>query len=95
MAWSEEEDCILWNVLGKNLRIKSQDPEQTKRAMQSLELRINELQKEKAFSAPLDHCLLLLLEMAMEREDFQEQGKALLKRTDQLVDCISEMTRSS
>lgn len=95
MAWSEEADCIQWDVLGKSLRIKSQDPEQTKRAMHSLEVRIKELQKEKPFSAPLDYCLLLALEMAMEREDFQEQGKALLKRTDQLVECISEMTRSS
>lgn len=92
---AEHSQEIEWSVFGKKLRVRSSQPELLREVMQDLDQRIFEIQKDRAQSSPLDLCLLLLLEMAMEREDLRSAGKALLKRTDQLVESVSEMTRSS
>lgn len=88
-------DTVEWAVLGKTLKLKSSDPERLKKAMEWVESRLAELQAQKPYSGPLDHSLLLLLEMSLEREEMRDRGKDLLKRADRLIDYVSEMTRSS
>jgi hypothetical protein len=92
---NSSDQIIEWTVLGKSLRIRSTAPELTRSAMAEIESRLSSLQQEKSLSSSFDHLLLLILEMALEKQELREKGKALLKRTDHLVDCISEMTRSS
>jgi len=86
---------VEWQVLGKCLKVKTTEPEKLADAMQWIEKKLTEVQKDKPYSSSTDQLLLLLLEAALEREELKARGKDLLKRADLLVNYTSKMTRSS
>jgi len=75
-------------IADQSFTLKVKDTEKLKKASEWLKVKIQKLVKRYPLKKPHEVYLLLLLELAYERFELIEEGKALLKNTDQLVEWI-------
>jgi|GEM_PF-3896263 len=69
----------------RNCTVRTTEPEKLCQAASYLNQRMAELRKTKPNAKSSDLETLLLLEMALEKEEQKEAGKALLKKSDELL----------
>lgn len=73
-------------VQGRSLQLKTTEPGPLEQAADFVNRRLKELSLEKPLAKPSDLQVLLLLELAMERDETREKLKALLKQSDKLLE---------
>lgn len=87
MATSTDQEHII-NVEGSKFRVRCENPAKLHEASEWLQKRVLALSEKHLQLKPSELHLLLLLELATERIDFIENGKALLKETGELVEWL-------
>lgn len=90
MATNIKSSPVEVQIGGKELKLRTSDEKSLKQAAEWVNHRLDEIQKNQAFVNTADAPLFLLLELAMERLELRQEGKALLKRTDELIEWVEE-----
>lgn len=92
MGRRAKPECSV-EVAGRTFTLRTADRERLLLAAKWINKRINQLTVEHPLMKPADLYLLALLEVSYERAEFLADGKALLKHTDQLLECINNQLR--
>lgn len=76
-------------ILGLHLQFQTDDPEALAQAAAIVQTRLREMQASKPLAKSSHLQILLMVEQAMRILELEGQGKALLKRTDDLVNYVN------